>query len=100
MSGVVAAVTAAAPFIAGAAGAVSLGQTLFGGSGGSKIAIPQAKVPAAPAPTRRTDTGSNVVLGANNVANQRVSGSRTGVTVAPAQADVIGGLGGGSGLTL
>lgn len=51
--------------------------------------MPEAKVPAAPAPTRRTDTGASVVIGSQS-ANARVSGSGT---PQPRKVDVLGSLG-------
>lgn len=49
--------------------------------------IPEAKVPAAPAPSRRQDTGAQVTLGADAGKNARVSGNGRG------SGDVLGSLG-------
>ena len=50
--------------------------------------IPTPAIPAAPAPTRRTDTGAIVNIGSPN-ANARVSGGAP----APRRVDVLGSLG-------
>lgn len=68
------------------------------GLGAPKIpSIPAPAVPAPPAPTRRTDTGASIVVGAEDVKNQRVSGSRK---TSPRAGDVLGGLGRGSGISI
>lgn len=61
--------------------------------------MPKAEVPAAPAPTRRTDTGASVVIGSDAVKNQRVSGSAVKKTTTRAT-DPLGGLGSSAGLNL
>lgn len=58
-------------------------------------AIPAPSVPAPPAPVRRTDTGANIVVGANDVKNQRVSGVRRTTS-----GSGLSGLGRGSGLNI
>lgn len=60
-------------------------------------AIPAPAVPAPPAPTRRTDTGASIVVGSDDVKNQRVSGTRRTTSRA---GDVLGGLGRGSGINI
>jgi len=68
------------------------------GLGAPKMpAIPAAKVPAPPAPTRRTDTGASIIVGSDDVKNQRVSGTRKTTSRA---GDVLGGLGRGSGISI
>lgn len=59
--------------------------------------IPEATVPAAPAPSRREDTGANIVVGADK--SSRVSGRGGGGSRAKVT-DVIGGLGKGGGLSI
>lgn len=59
--------------------------------------IPTPEVPAPPAPTRREDTGAQVIVGSDAVKNQRVSGVRRSGSRA---GDVIGGLGRGSGIKI
>jgi len=58
--------------------------------------MPKAEIPAAPAPVRRTDTGASIVVGASDVKNQRVSGSRT----AGSAGSTLSGLGRGAGLSI
>lgn len=55
--------------------------------------IPEAQIPAAPAPTRREDTGANIVLGADAAKDQRVSGGKSGGS--SSTRDVLGSLGRG-----
>lgn len=54
------------------------------------VKIPEAVVPAAPAPTTRTDTGAQINLGSSAIADQRVSGG--GNSSIGTQVDVLGGL--------
>lgn len=63
-----------------------------------EINIPEAVVPAQPAPTRRETAGADVVLGTDSIKNQRVSGG--GKTAKKKGTNVLGGLGGGSGLNI
>lgn len=52
--------------------------------------IPEAKVPAVPAPSRRQDTGAQIVLGADATKDARVSGNKNKVS-----SDVLGSIGRG-----
>lgn len=63
-----------------------------------KIEIPAPEVPAAPAPTRRTDTGSTITLGTDAVKNQRVSGR--GTTTGSKAVDILAGLGRSAGISI
>lgn len=56
--------------------------------------IPEPKIPAAPAPSRREDTGAKVSIGSDNAKNARVSGGGRGNS-SKSSGDVLGGLGGG-----
>ncbi len=56
--------------------------------------IPEAEIPAAPAPSTRTDTGASVVVGADSVKDKRVSGG-TSSSSSSGTKDVLGGLGKG-----
>lgn len=59
-----------------------------------KIDIPEAQVPAAPAPNRREDTGATIIVGADASKDQRVSGgSKSGKK--SSGGDVLGNLGRG-----
>lgn len=78
-----------------------IGKVLSIFTGGSKapaINIPAPVVPAAPAPTRRTDTGSTITLGTDTVKNQRVSGR--GKSTSSSSVDILAGLGRSSGISL
>lgn len=58
------------------------------------IDIPEAKPPAVAAPSRRQDTGANVVVGSDAAKDKRVSGSRKrGSGSSTSGGDVLGGLG-------
>ena len=57
--------------------------------------LPEAKIPAVPAPSRRTDTGANVVVGADAAKNKRVSGRKSSSGTSSSGGDILGGLGGG-----
>jgi len=61
------------------------------------VNIPTPEVPAAPAPTRREDTGASIIVGSDAVKNQRVSGTRRNSS---RSGDTIGGLGRGSGIKI
>lgn len=69
--------------------------------GGGAVKIPEAQIPAAPAPTRREDAGAEVTLG-TTLGSQRLSGKTTAAASAPSSAsyDVLGGLGYSSALTI
>jgi hypothetical protein len=56
--------------------------------------IPEAEIPAAPAPSTREDTGANIIVGSDKSKDRRVSG---GVNSSSSQsgADVLSGLGKG-----
>lgn len=58
-----------------------------------KINIPEAVIPAQPAPVVRQDTGANVVIGSDAVANQRVSGMIATGKKSSTGVDPLGGLG-------
>lgn len=62
--------------------------------GGAAVKIPEANIPAAPAPTRREDSGADVTLG-TTLANQRLSGGSVGSTTRSTTGsyDFLGGLG-------
>lgn len=69
---------------------------LFGKDEQPAIEIPEAKIPAVPAPNRREDTGANIVVGADAAKNQRVSGRKSGSGGSGTSGgDVLGGLGRG-----
>lgn len=72
----------------------SVSNLLFGKDESAAVEIPEPKIPAAPAPSRREDTGANVVVGADASKNQRVSG-RTSGSSSSSSGDVLGGLGRG-----
>lgn len=57
-----------------------------------KINIPEPKVPAVPAPNRRTDTGAQVVVGSDAGQDTRVTGRKAGSGTSSVT-DVLGGLG-------
>ena len=57
--------------------------------------IPEVEVPAVPAPSRREDTGANIVVGSDASKNKRVSGRKSGSGSSSAGGDVLGGLGQG-----
>jgi len=57
--------------------------------------IPTPEVPAVPAPNRREDTGAKVVVGADAVKDNRVSGRKSGSGSSQSGGDVLGGLGRG-----
>lgn len=57
--------------------------------------IPEAEVPAAPAPSRREDTGAKITIGADASKNKRVSGRGAGSGGSVSSGDVLGGLGRG-----
>lgn len=54
--------------------------------------IPEPVVPAAPAPMSRTDTGANIVVGADKGKDSRVSGGK-GSSKTKTTGDVLGNLG-------
>lgn len=56
--------------------------------------LPEATIPAAPAPSRREDTGAKVVVGTDAVKDARSSGRASGGGTTKTR-DVIGGLGAG-----
>lgn len=76
-----------------AATAASIGMQVAAGSGGGPK-LPTPQFPAMAAPPTRNDTGAQVHLGTDTVANQRVSG-RSSSEVVQTQGDVLGGLGRG-----
>lgn len=84
----------AAPIISAVTGVLGLAMS----SKPKAPVLPPPAVPAPPAPTRRTDTGATVIVGANDVKNQRVSGTRRSAT--SSSGNVLGGLGRGAGLNL
>ena len=58
--------------------------------------IPEAKIPAAPAPETREDTGALVVTGADNVKDKRTSGkNKSAVSGSTSGGDILGNLGKG-----
>jgi len=61
--------------------------------------IPEPEIPAAPAPSRRQDTGAKVSVGADAAKNARVSGGGTS-SASKSSGDVLGGLGSGGGLNI
>lgn len=65
-----------------------------------EVNIPQAQIPAPPAPVAATDTGAAVSIGTSaDVKNQRVSGRTAGRTTGGG--NFLAGLGrGGSGLSI
>jgi hypothetical protein len=71
---------------------------LTGGGKTPTVNIPAPAVPAAPAPTRRTDTGSTITLGTDAVQNQRVSGR--GKASSSSSVDILAGLGRSSGISI
>lgn len=68
-------------------------EVLFGKA--PEVDIPEPKIPAAPAPSRREDTGANIVVGADAAKNKRVSGRKSGSSSSSSGGDVLGGLGRG-----
>lgn len=72
--------------------------SMLTGGKSPEVNIPAPAVPAAPAPTRRTDTGSTITLGTDAVKNQRVSGR--GQTPGSRSVDILAGLGRSSGLSI
>lgn len=68
------------------------------GLGAPDVSIPDAVIPAAPAPMTRTDTGANIIVGSDAVRDARVSGSRT--SSSRRATDPLGGLGIGAGLNI
>lgn len=98
--------------IAAAIGAATLGEALaataavagIAGAGASLLSgspkLPEAQLGARQARNARLDTGAAVSLGtAGDVADQRVSGARTGNT-AMRSIDVLGGLGKGGSINI
>lgn len=71
----------------------SVSDALFGRPEQPDIPVPE--IPAAPAPSTRTDTGANVVVGADKVQDKRVSGGSSTSTGSSSGGDVLGGLGKG-----
>lgn len=71
---------------------------LTGATKAPAIDIPAPAVPAAPAPTRRPDTGSTITLGTDAVKNQRVSGR--GTSTSSKSVDILAGLGRSSGISI
>ena len=67
-------------------------ETIFGRP--EQPEIPEAKVPAAPAPSRRQDTGADIVIGTDASKNARVSGKGSGKS-GTTGGDVLGNLGRG-----
>lgn len=110
MSGVIGASTLAAIGATSTFGAIATGVSVIGGiasaasslgvfGGGQKSpTMPAIVAPAQAATTNRNDTGGQVVVGADAVKNQRVSGNATaGGTQARSTSttDILGGLGAG-----
>lgn len=67
--------------------------------GGGEPDIPEAEVPAAPAPNKKEDTGAKVIVGADAVKDKRASGGGT-TSSTTTSGDVLGGLGKGGGLSI
>lgn len=55
--------------------------------------IPVAEIPAAPAPTRKQDTGALVAIGSDAAKDKRASGGGGGSTSSRTTVDVLGSLG-------
>lgn len=64
---------------------------LLGGST-PKINIPQAEIPAAPAPTSNFDTGATITVGQDPTKDNRVS-ANTRKKKGSTSVDILGGLG-------
>ena len=65
------------------------------GLGAPKIPpMPVPEIPAPPAPVRREDTGASIIVGSDEVKNERVSGRRRN------RDSGLAGLGRGSGLNI
>lgn len=93
--------TALAAGAIGAIGVAGAAASAMMSKGKSKqYDLPTAQVPAAPAPTRRTDTGANVAVGTNAVKNQRVSGGGRATASSSSSVDILSGLGSSSGLSI
>lgn len=72
----------------------SVGEMLMGKTP-AQPDIPTPEIPAAPAPSRRDDTGASVVIGSDAAnKNARVSGKKS-TTGSGGSGDVLGGLGRG-----
>ena len=97
MSGVTAAGVIAAATVVGAGVSVAGALGVFGGNKAPTLPTPQ--LPAQAATTSRNDTGSQIVVGADSVRNQRVSGGSNTNGGTQAQStnvnDILGGLGAG-----
>ncbi len=67
-------------------------ETLFGRT--EQPDIPEVEIPAAPAPSRREDTGASIVVGSDASKDARVSGRSSGSS-SSSGGDVLGSLGKG-----
>lgn len=57
------------------------------------VEIPKVETPAVPAPSRREDTGANIVVGSDAAKDKRVSGRGSGSGTSSSGGSALGNLG-------